>query len=90
MFSTTFNIPRVRAQHGYFSLFKHSQDWGNGFVPLEKNKYLKESMKMVSITPRYAEEILLEIEAKGINRHMIYPPRVDVIAKQVKNKIFKK
>lgn len=47
-------------------------------------------MKMVSITPGCAEEILLEIEAKGINRHIIYPPRVDVIAKQVKNKIFKK
>ncbi|EFE0690305.1 TPA: FRG domain-containing protein [Raoultella ornithinolytica] len=90
LFSTTFNIPRVRAQHGYFSLFKHSQNWGNGFVPLEKNKYLKESMKMVSITPGCAEEILFEIEAKGINRHIIYPPRVDVIAKQVKNKIFKK
>ncbi|WP_439835959.1 FRG domain-containing protein [Aeromonas caviae] len=87
LFETTFNIPRVRAQHGYFSLFKHSGESKNGFVALEQNRYLKKSLAGVRISLEHAEMMLLSLEKEGLNRHVIYPPSVDAIAKLVKKHV---
>lgn len=87
LFETTFNIPRVRAQCGYFSLFKHDEKWKNGFVPLEDNRYLKQSMAMIRIEREYAGKILHDLDREGINHHTIYPPTIDAIARLVRNKV---
>jgi hypothetical protein len=87
MFETSFNIPRVRAQYGYFSLFKHDEKWKNGFVSLDKNKHLKQSLVGVRIDPENAETMLLDLEEEGFNQHSIYPPSIDAIAKLVKKKV---
>ncbi|MFZ3402860.1 FRG domain-containing protein [Aeromonas salmonicida] len=87
LFETTFNIPRVRAQKGYFSVFKHIEQSKSGFISLEKNIYLQDSMTGVRIDPEKAELILLQLENEGIVQDLIYPPIVDEIARKVKSKI---
>ncbi len=41
VFNTSFSIPRVKAQMGCFTLFKHVETSSMGFVPLEKNQRLR-------------------------------------------------
>ncbi|WP_101096678.1 MULTISPECIES: FRG domain-containing protein [Shewanella] len=89
LFETTFDIPRVRAQQGYFSLSKHSTKWKSGFVALEENRYLKDMLTGVRVSLKYASSMLSELESEGYTRNKIYPPRVDAIAKMVKNHVIK-
>lgn len=89
LFETSFHIPRVRAQQGYFSLSKHNSKWKSGFVALEENSNLKDSLTGVGISLKHASSMLSELESEGYTRNKIYPPRVDAIAKMVKNHVIK-
>ena len=86
LFETSFKIPRVRAQHGCFALLKHVESARKGFVPLEKNKHLKERLARVRVKPKAAPVILEQLERKGFNHHRMYPD-IDKVALRIKDKV---
>lgn len=49
VFSSAFQIPRLKAQKGCFVLFKHIETSQKGFVALEHNKNLRERLARVNI-----------------------------------------
>ncbi|MBY5920948.1 FRG domain-containing protein [Ferrimonas balearica] len=87
LFETTFNIPRVRAQQGYFSLSKHDDKWKNGFVALEQNRHLRNALQGVRVAPTKVEVMLSQLESEGLVQDLIYPPSLDAIAQIVKNRV---
>nr|WP_164880918.1 FRG domain-containing protein [Aestuariirhabdus litorea] len=87
LFETEFTIPRIRAQKGRFSVFKHVEKSSKGFVPLEKNKYLKNRLYSVRVDSRAIPAMVSELRAHGYHRDTIYPPELDEVAKQVRNEI---
>jgi hypothetical protein len=84
LFETSFNIPRVRAQHGCFALLKHVESAGKCFVPLEKNRHLKDRLTKIRIKPEAASVILEQLEQKGFDHHRMYPD-IDKVAQRVKD-----
>jgi hypothetical protein len=88
IFRTNFSIPRVRAQKGCFTLFKHSPEFPKGFVPLEKNVQLRKRIERIRIA-KYASKIILdEIQNSGYVRENLYPD-IDSVANKIKNAILK-
>ncbi len=83
VFETTFNIPRVRAQNGCFTLFRFVNNSKNGFVPLEKNKKLRKRLERIRIAPHAIEQINAQLKAMGYLYEKHYP-NIDDVAKQVK------
>lgn len=86
LFETTFQIPRVKAQKGCFALLKHLEETKNGFVPLEKNKHLKDRLERVYVSPDAAESMLAQLERKGFCHEKIYPD-IDKVAQRIKNRV---
>jgi len=87
IFKSSFQIPRVRAQKGCFALVKHVEGSKSGFVPLEKNKYLKERLIKIKISPASAPLILEELESKGFNHQYMFPD-IDKVASKIKAEVF--
>jgi hypothetical protein len=86
IFETSFKIPRVRAQHGCFTLLKYVESANKGFVPLEKNKYLKGRLSKVKIKAEAAPKILALLECKGFHHNRMYPD-IDKVALSIKDKV---
>lgn len=86
LFETSFKIPRVEAQRGCFALMKHINSSKSGFVPLEKNKHLKNRLSKVYIEPTSINQIRIALEARGINQSRVYPD-IDQVAKEIKTRI---
>jgi hypothetical protein len=86
LFETSFTIPRVRAQGSCFTLFKYVKKRAVGFVPLEKNIYLRKRLERIRIAPYACGRVLLALEAKGYCRDAMYPD-IEKIAAAVKESI---
>ena len=86
VFKPTFNIPRVRAQEGCFTSFRFVEKSKNGFVPLEKNKYLRKRLERIRIAPYAVEIIMSQLEAMGCQNEAIYP-NIDTVAERIKNEV---
>jgi hypothetical protein len=86
VFGTGFRIPRVRAQEGCFVLFKHVEKSREGFVPLEKNRYLCKRLERIHIARWAGPEVLAALEKRDYSRDGLYPD-IDKVAKQVKESV---
>jgi hypothetical protein len=83
VFEPIFDIPRVRAQQGCFTSFRFIENSKNGFIPLEKNKYLRKRLERVRIAPYVAEKINMQLNEMGYTNETIYP-NIDNVAKRIK------
>jgi len=86
VFKPTFEIPRVRAQKGCFTSFRFVEKSKNGFVPLEKNKYLRKRLERIRIAPYVTRRIFAQLEAMGHTTDSIYPD-IDKVAKRIKAEV---
>jgi FRG domain len=89
IFKPNFNIPRVRAQNGCFTLFKYVESVSKRFVPLEKNKYLGKRLVRVRITKNSLTIILKQLRAMGFKKSMMFPD-TDGVARKIKEEVFSK
>jgi hypothetical protein len=87
IFETNFTIPRVRAQKGCFVLFKHSEKFPKGFIPIEKNTTLRKRLERVRIAEFSSHKIYKQLESRGLNKDKIYPD-IDRVANRIKHEIF--
>jgi len=86
VFDPTFIIPRVRAQEGCFTLFRFVEKSKNGFVPLEKNKYLRKRLERIRIAPYAVKIIFSQLQSMGYTNERIYP-NIDDVAKKIKDEV---
>ena len=86
VFNTSFSIPRIRAQMGCFTLFRYVEKSAKGYVPLERNIYLRKRLERIRIAPYAVENISKQLEKMGYTKSMIYPD-IDDVAKKVKEEI---
>lgn len=86
IFKPSFDIPRVRAQKGCFTLFKYVEKSEKGFVPLERNKYLRRRFERVRIAKRVATTIIAQLKAMDYTRSIMYPD-IDEVARRVQSKV---
>jgi len=86
VFKSSFDIPRLKAQKGCFVLFKHVESSSKGFVPLEKNKQLRERLERVRIQNHATARILKQLNAMGYDRDILFPD-IDKVAASVQAKI---
>lgn len=86
VFKPTFDIPRVRAQKGCFTSFRFEEKSKDGFVPLEKNKYLRKRLERIRIAPYATSRIFAQLEAMGHTTDSIYPD-LDEVAKKIKTNV---
>lgn len=84
VFKPIFQIPRVVAQKGCFTLFKHVEKYSSAFVPLEKNFELRKKIQRIRISERSCKIILQELERNGYNHEYIYPD-IDEVSKRIMN-----
>ena len=85
-FETNFLIPRIRAQNGCFTLFKHIANSKSGFIALEKNRILSNRLNRCHINIQSCSSILFELRAAGIERDTIYPD-LDTVVKKIKQRV---
>lgn len=83
VFAPTFNIPRVRAQKGFFTSFKFTEKSKHGFIPLEKNKKLRKQLQRIEIAPYATNTINAQLKAMGYTRDALFP-NIDDVAEKVK------
>ena len=86
IFETNFSIPRIRAQKGCFTLFKHSEKFSKGFVPLEKNANLRKRIMRIRIAKYACENISYKLAELDVSKDSIYPD-INRVAKKVKNEV---
>ena len=89
VFKPNFNIPRVRAQKGCFTLFKYVERISKGFVPLEQNKYLGKRLERVRISTNSLNIMLNQLRAMGYKKSMMFPD-TDGVARKIKKEVFGK
>jgi hypothetical protein len=82
VFRAAFEIPRSKAQNGYFTVFKHVEISKNGFVAIEKNKQLKMRISKILIERHAVDRLTKQLNAMGYNEDMLFPD-IDKIAASV-------
>jgi FRG domain-containing protein len=93
VFRSNFKTPRIMAQKGLFTVFKCMDKQINSFsrfsrfVPLQKNKVLKERMDQVFITSECINDIREALKSDGYTKGFIYPPELKEVAEEVKKEI---
>lgn len=85
IFSTSFTIPRIRAQKGCFALFKHYEKFRKGFIPLERNRHLRLRIERVKIARFSANYISNQIAEMGYVKDRLFPD-IDRVAQNIKNR----
>jgi hypothetical protein len=73
VFNSEFNIPRLKAQKGCFVLFKHIEKSPRGFVPLERNKQLRERIGRIRIQKHAAKRIRDQLKAMNYSEEHLFP-----------------
>lgn len=73
VFQPSFNIPRVRAQKGCFTLFKHVNRSDKGFVALERNKILRKRLQRFRVASYACEDMKTWLFNNGYTHSSIYP-----------------
>lgn len=72
VFQPKLSNPRIVAQHGWFTVHKFSTK-DKCFVPLERNKRIRESLTEFKIPADSRNSILYSLSRSGINRSTIFP-----------------
>jgi hypothetical protein len=86
VFKPSFDIPRVRVQKGCFTAFRFIPETKNGFVPLEKNKYLRHRLERVRIAKYSIKRFKKPLYSMGYTRSTLYPD-LDKVAKRIKDSV---
>lgn len=89
LFETNFMIPRIEQQKGCFILFKHIDKKDIGFIPLEKNSYLRGKIEKIRFFQRLVPPLKKQLEIRSYIRSRLFPD-IDEIARVVKDEIFNK
>ncbi len=89
VFNTSFSIPRVKAQMGCFTLFKHVKNSATGFVPLEKNQRLRKRLARVRIAEYAVNSITKQLQDMGYKKSTMFP-NIDDVAKSIRSEVFGK
>jgi hypothetical protein len=66
-------FPRVRAQKGAFAVFKQSDKWRRGFVPLEENKKLGKQLECIMFPAHKAALIRRSLAERNISLSSMFP-----------------
>lgn len=86
LFNPTFDIPRVRAQQGCFTLFRFIERSRNGFVPLENSGYLLKRLERIKIAQYAVLGIKERLKEMGHTRESMFP-NIDEVAKKIKREV---
>lgn len=89
VFKPKFNIPRVKVQKGCFTLFKYVERSSKGFVPLERNIYLRKRLERIRISANSLKTILKQLRVMGYTKRMMYPD-TDEVARMIKKEVLEK
>ena len=89
VFRPGFKIPRVRAQKGCFTLFRFVKKSKNGFMPLERNIYLRKRLVRVRVAPDAVELMRDQLKVMGYTKDRIYPD-IDSVAMKIKREVLGK
>ncbi|WP_421134125.1 FRG domain-containing protein [Alteromonas sp. A079] len=72
VFQPRLNNNRIIAQHGWFTLHRFSKS-SNAFVPLEKNRKVKEFIHELKIAKKSKPDLLNELDKYGISNRTLFP-----------------
>lgn len=86
VFKSSFNLPRLNAQEGWFTIFKHVENSSKGFVGLEKNQLMRQRISKVRIQNNAIKRIVKQLNAMGYNKDSLIPD-IDKVAKSIQSTI---
>lgn len=86
VFNPSFDIPRVRAQKGCFTLFKHVESSEKGFVALERNQVLRKRLQRFKLADYAVNDTRIWLNDNGYTSQVIYP-NINDVAERVKQRI---
>lgn len=86
IFNSSFDIPRIRAQKGCFTLFRYVEKSAHGFVPLEKNMYLRKRLVRFRVGSNSIGAMKEQLETLGYSKSMLFPD-IDEVAKRITSEI---
>ena len=89
VFKSSFNLPRLRAQKGCFTVFKHIENSSKGFVGLERNQLMRKRISKVCIQTHNVKQIIGQLEAMGYNKDRLIPD-IDEVASSIQSEILNK
>ncbi len=81
-------FPRIKAQQGAFTVFKHTGDNGRSFVPMEVNKKLRRQLERLRIPHYRASQVREWLNTMGICNNSLFP-NLDEISMALKIKYFR-
>lgn len=86
VFKSSFNLPRLNAQKGWFTLFKHVENSSKGFVGLERNQQMRKRISKVHIQARCAKQIFQQLNVMGYNEDSLVPD-IDKVAQSIQSAV---
>jgi hypothetical protein len=86
VFKSSFNLPRLNAQKGWFTVFKHIEKSSKGFVGLEKNQLMRKRISKVCIQLHNIKEILKQLDVMDYNKDNLIPD-IDKVASSIQSNI---
>ena len=86
VFKSSFNLPRLNAQKGWFTVFKHIESSSKGFVGLEKNQLMRKRISKVCIQFHNIKDILKQLDVMGYNKDNLIPD-IDKVASTIQSNI---
>jgi hypothetical protein len=89
VFDISYTIPRNIVQDGCFVLFKYIEKSEKGFVPLQRNLYLRKRLERIRIAQYASSDVFTKLNRNGYTREKLFP-NIDEVAKSVKEKVLKR
>lgn len=86
-FRSSFNHPRIKAQHSWFTATKFVGKGRMGFVPLERNQRLRKRVQRVRISTRVVPEMSESLTTLGYDTNTLIPS-TDAVAEGIRSAIF--